>query len=921
MNRSFRQLLWRLRRKKREAELREEMAFHLEGDAEEREAAGAPSEEARLAALREFGNVTGVREKTRSAWGWRFVDDLVQDLKYAVRTMRRSWGFAALAVGSLALGIGANTALFSVARNALFADLPLPDADELVTFQWVGPNDVRGSGRNYGFTVVDSEGPAGSEFSLSAFEQLRLANRTLSGLAAFAPASGLSVRAGIGVDNVDGQYVSGGYYDVMGIPAFRGRVISPEDDTLSAEPVVVLGHDYWERRFNSDPGTVGSVIQVNGLSFTVVGVTPPETPDPVGLVKIRTAPAITMPLVVEARLPKTNQTLSNRPTAWWLLLMGRLRPGVGPSEAAASFRPVFERVVRDEWESYRRSPEASSLDARPTASDDPRIPELRVASGAQGVYGLPTEGVFAIGLVAAIFAIVLLVVCVNLTSLLLSRMTARQEEFAARRALGAGRQRLVRQLLTESLVLALAGGALGVLLTVWSLESLPALLPADGGRAVGFGRMHWTAFGFALLVSLSTVVVFGLGPSLGASRIRVGLGRDHRRRSAGSRLNKALISSEVALSLLLLVSAGLFIRTLENLRSVAIGFNPENVLVFRTDAPLAGYGDEESLVVYDRILEELRSVPGVESAALSGFAPLNGQSRRVNVFLPGDTEAADEIPTLNVHPDYFRTMEIPLLRGRGLTAADGPNAPPVAVVNETFARTLLPGQEDIGSRFGYTSEGSRRIEIVGVVADARFARLRDPAPPVFYTPHAQPGAGSTFRTFEVRTSVDPWGLVSTVWDAVRRVDPRLPFYDASTYREGMERTLAGERVFAAVTTLFGVLTLVLSMTGLFGLMSCKVARQTKEIGIRMALGADRRKVLGAVIRETLTLTGIGLLLGLGAVLAATPLIGSLLFGLAPHDPSTIVSAVVLMVGVAVLAGYLPARRASRVDPMVALRHD
>ena len=836
--------------------------------------------------------------------------------------MKTNRAFTALAVLSLALGIGANTALFSVVHTAVLAELPLPDADQLLTFRWVGPNDVRANGRSYGTTPPDPvAGRAGSEFSFAVFEQFRSVNETLTDLAAFAPAVGLNVVADGIAEAVAGRYVSGNYYDVLGVSVFAGRPISVGDDTTSASPVVVLSYKYWESRFQADPAIIGSSILINGLSFTVVGVAASGERDPSGMG--RPAPAVSMPLAVEARLPKTNQTLMTQRATWWLLLMGRSKEGVTREQVRANFEPVFQSTVRDDWEAYR-----NAFPDRPQrTTGEPQIPGLRVVVGAHGVYGVPQQALVGIGILGVIFGVVLFVVCINLAALLLSRMTARQNELMVRKAIGASRGRVVRQLLTENVVLAVIGGALGVLVAYWCLSFLPSLLPpltrSQFTNQWDLVQINWLVFGFAETVASLTVILFGLGPALRASRADAALtvGSASTRYASGrSRLGRGLLTAEVALSLLLLVSAGLFLRTLTNLRSVAVGFNPDNVLVFTIDPQVAGYDSEQAGELYERLLEQLEAMPEVRAASYSGFAPLTGSNRRTNVFFANLNSEPTNVATVNVHHEFFRTMEIPLLEGPGFTANDGPDTPRVAVVNEAFVRTFLSDADPVGSRFGTSSTELRDIEIVGVVADAKFSSLRDPAGPVFYSPASQ-GFGSSRRTFAVRTAIDPERMAATVSDAVRSLDGQLPVLSLSAYLEGIESTLIRERIFSAAASLFGTLTLVLSMTGLFGLMSYSVARQTKEIGIRMALGAERGTVLRKVLRESLTLTGVGILIGLAAVLAVTPLIGRFLFGLPPHDPATILSVVLLMLFVATLAAYLPARHASRVDPVVALRHD
>lgn len=898
-----RRLRYYLRRRQFEAELAEEMDHHRA-----------------LSGVRQFGNVMRLKEESRAAWSWVFVERLCQDVHYALRTMRANWTFTLLATLSLAVGIGANTALFSVVNTVVLAELPLPDADEIVTFRWVGPNDVRLSGRNYGVTPPDPvAGQAGSEFSFAAFDRLRSVNETLTGLTAFAPAgSALTLTADGVTDPVIGQYVAGNYYSLLGVPVILGRAISPGDDLPDAPPVVVLSHEYWERRFQADAATIGRTILVNGLSFTVVGVGAPGTSDPSGMG--RTAPAVSMPLAVEARLPKTNQTLLTRPAAWWLLMMGRLREGVTREQVQANFETVFQVAVRTDWEARRNATDAPT----PPIAGEPQIPGLRVVDGAHGVYGVPQPALAGIGILGIVFVLVLGVVCVNLASLLLSRMNARHEELTVRRAIGASRGRLLRQLLTENALMAAIGGALGVGVAYWCLWALPGILPPltrpDLVNQWDLVQIRWPVLAFAEAVALLTVLFFGLGPALRASRAPAAL-HVNARASASPRsaLVRGLVAGQVGLSLVLLVAAGLFLRTLTNLRSVPVGFNPNNVLVFSIDPQVLGYDPQQARALYEQLLGELDAMPAVEAASYSGFAPLTGSNRSAMVFFP-DSGRPTPVPTVNVHHDFFRTMGIPLIAGPGFVGQYATDSPRVAVVNEAFVRAFLGDGDPVGSRFGISSDAREAIEIVGVVADTNFRTLREPVGPIYYSPDSQ-GFGSSARTFEVRTVSDPEPLAASVFDIISRLDPRLPVFRMATYLDGIESTLVVERIFASATSFFGAMTLMLSMAGLFGLMSYTVSCRTREIGIRMALGAGRSAVLGAVLKEALLLTGAGVVLGLVGAVLVTPLIASFLYGLSPHDPLAIAAAVAVMLLVAALAGYLPARRASRLDPIESLRHE
>lgn len=914
MKRLIRKLAWQFNRRRKEDEIREEIAFHLEAEARELDADETTGTTAEQKARKEFGNVTLHREDVRAAWSWRWIEWLGQDLRYAARTARRNPLFMLLAVASLSMGIGANTALFSLFDTMVLSKLQVPAPDELVTFHWVGPNNVRGLARTYG--AVSAVGEAGAEFSYEAFQRFRAQNQTLQGIAAFAPASSLNVVADGGSEVVEGQYVSGAYYSVLGVRPALGRLLSEEDDQPGRDAAAVLGYAYWRRRFGGNPSVVGESLLINGLSFTIVGVAPEGATDPIGMG--RSDPAISLPLSAEARLPKASLTLLDRPNAWWLLVIGRRADGVTLEQVGANFAAQFRGTSREDWDVYRES------DPGVPVGTEALVPDLQAVNGSRGAYGLSQPILIGIAMAGGLFLIVLLVICLNLASLMLSRLAARRQEFGIRRSIGAGPGRIRRQLLTEAAFLALIGGMAGILVAASLLRLMPALLPAGVRSAIDVGRMDPAVFVFSFLLALLTVLVFGLGPSFRASRgtdmpttHAPGLTR------ARVRLGHRLLTAEVALSLLLLVGAGLCIRTLGNLRTAPVGFDADDLLVFTTNPRLAGYGEEpsEAQAVYTRVLDGLREVPGVLEASFSGFAPLSGSNRSTAAFFPDGDAAPTLVATLNVHPDFFQTMGIPLLAGRGFDARDTAEAPLVAVVNQAFVRRYLGGGNALGRRFGFDGNDRDAVEVVGVVADARYATVRDAVPPVVFTHDAQYARGSSSRTFEVRTAGSPEVLAPAVRDAVSRIDPRLPVLDLSTFSDHMEVGFTAERIFAWVTTLLSGLALLLSMTGLFGLASYSVAQRTREIGIRMALGARRETVLGQTIRDAIRPVVVGIGIGTLGSIAMTPVLGNLVFGLAPYDPITLGVAALMMLGVAALAAYAPARRAARVDPVVALRSE
>jgi predicted permease len=550
-----------------------------------------------------------------------------------------------------------------------------------------------------------------------------------------------------------------------------------------------------------------------------------------------------------------------------------------------------------------------------------RVPRLLVDSGSRGVYDAGTNEVRAATILSVVVGLVLLIVCANVANLLLSRAAARQKELSVRLSLGATRSRLIRQLLTESLLLASIGGALGILVGYWGKK----LLPDPIGQSA---FLDWRVLAFVIGVTALTGVIFGIAPALRATGGDVNLALKQTTRSvAGSRtiLGKSLLVFQVAISLVLLVGAGLFLRTLQNLRHVDVGFNPHNLMLFRVQPSLNRYDEKRSLALMRELLERVATVPGVRGVALTNPALLTGSVNSTSIFVRGRVYAGDprefqnSINRLVISPNFFEVMEIPILAGRPFSARDDEAAPKVAVINEAAVKKYFPDENPIGQRVGSSIENSAQIEVVGVLRDAKYNSLRDPAPPTMYVPYLQGRAGGA--VIAVRTATAPASVTSSVREAVRQVDPNLPMMDISTQIEQVERRFAQEKIFAQAYTLFGALALLLAGIGLFGLMSYSVARRTNEIGIRMALGARSVDVLRLVMRESMILVALGVVIGMGVALSVSRFVATLLFGLAATDAVSLAAATGTMVAVSALAGFLPARRAARVDPMIALRYD
>jgi predicted permease len=842
---------------------------------------------------------------------------MLKDLRHAVRMLMRAKGWTAVVLLSLALGIGANAAIFSAVNGLLIKQIPAQDPGSLVRLRWSGQNDMVNSSSDYGFSKTSDGQRTRTTFSFPMYQQLVADNKTMSDLFACAPYGRVNVIVDGQADLATAFISTGNYYRLLGVSARLGRTLVPEDDQPSAAPAAVISSKYWHSRFATDPGVIGKTIRVNDVLVTVVGVLPPEF---TGVQQpVAELPEVGLPLSLEAQLNTFGQARSGQATYWWLQIMGRLKPGATAAQVQGNLEGVFQSTARAGLDAYMKG---LSETERTTVRNRNRtgVPRLRVDSGERGIYDVNTTEIRSATILSVVVALVLLIVCANVANLLLSRAATRQKELSVRLTLGATRMRLIRQLLTESLLLAAIGGALGILVGHWVKQ----LLPGPPGTEP---LLNWRVLLFVAGVTGLTGVLFGIAPALRATGKNVGDALKQTSRSVvGSRslLGKSLLVAQVGLSLVLLVGAGLFLRTLHNLRQVDVGFNPQNLLLFRVQPGLNRYDEKRTVALYNQLLERLAAVPGVRAVALTNPALLSGSVNSTSIYVRGRTYAATrdaggEIYRLVVSPNFFEVMEIPILSGRSLTPQDSETAPKVAVINEAAARKFFPNENPIGQRFGSSPETTGDNEIVGVLRDARYDSVRGEVPPTMYVPYRQ--ARTVSAVMEVRTAGSPASVTGAVREAVRQVDSNLPLVDVSTQLEQVERRFQQERLFAQAYALFGGLAMLLAAIGLFGVMSYSVSRRTNEIGIRMALGAQRGDVLALVMRESMILVVCGVVLGVAVALGAGRFVETLLFGLAPTDALTIGAAIVVMLIVSSLAGFLPARRAARVDPMVALRYD
>jgi predicted permease len=863
------------------------------------------------------------------------MNTLWQDLRYGLRMLARNPGFTAVAVLTLALGVGANTALFSVVDAVLLRKLPVKEPDNLVLFGWTASKEFSPGG----YTGSSSRDPKTglsmrTSFPLQTLTRFREQQGVLSDVFAFGTVV-MNMNSGGQAEVVQGQAVSGNYYAALGVPAFLGRTINESDDNASATPVAVLTHRYWQRRFAGDRGVVGHQVNLNNVAFTIIGVTPPGFE---GTNQLSGSEEVSIPIAWEPQVSEDRSRMKGA-GIWWLRLMGRLKPGATVEQARATLDSVFQQsAIEHRLERQTRAQaEAKTAPQNPTPPLQPiDYPRLAADSGSQGDMNARQFFERPLHLLLGVVGLVLFIACANVANLLLVRASSRRKEIAVRLAVGASRWRLIRQLLTESILLATFGGALGILFALWLKDSLLATSDWTGGENSPINpQLDLRVLGFTLALTLLTGIAFGLVPALRATRLNLtpALKDSAKSSSAASRslLSKALVVAQVSLSMLLLIGAGLLCRTLLNLQRVETGFNARNLLLFRVEPGLIGYKDERLSNLYKQMSERLEAVPGVRSVTFSRVPLLAQSSSSRGFYLPssaagpdGTIKSTGDVYVHQVRENFFDAMEIRLLLGRAFTTQDDARAPRVAVVNQTFARTYFPNENPIGKRFGFDSTKLTEVEIIGVTRDAKYARQRDDTAPTAYLTWQQELRSVGSLIFEVRTDSEPTSFVPAIRQIVHDVDSNLPLKDVKTQIKQADETLAMERLFAKLLSLFGLLAQQLASIGLYGVMAYSVSQRTHEIGIRMALGANRGNVLKMILKQGMTLTLIGVALGLGGAYVLMKYLETLtkmLFGVEARDPLTYVVTAALLTVVALLASFIPARRATKVDPMVALRYE
>jgi predicted permease len=951
----------------REAEIADELAQHMEDRYQELLATGQSEPAAFRTAIDELKGedllARGLRPVERDLYREPIAlgkdcsncfAGVLQDLHYALRILRKSPGFTSVAILTLALGIGANTAIFSFINGILLRSLPVKDPQQLVVFSWSAHARPKLKGHSgYGDCLNLT---ADCSFSIPFFKNLRAHTNTFSGMAAFAGPLDYDFSGSGPASMAQGQYVSGDFFSTLGVNTIIGRPLGMSDDSPSAPPAIVLSYAYWQRAFGGERSVVGRTVRLNNISTVIVGVAEPRftslTPgNPIDFF---------MPFSAADRIRSEHWGRGDRvsdPSVWWSVIVGRLKPGVSLAQAQAAASTMFVNET-----THSATPLLNEADA----------PAITLLPAEQGLNGESSQIAPMFYLLMFAVGLILLIACANVAGLMLARSATRQREMAVRLALGASRARIMRQLLTESVLLSLVGGVLGIFLSLWGIDAITTLF-SSGYEAFPFViAPDWRVLLFTVGVTFAVGILFGLAPALRGARIDLTPSLKETASSLpGSaahggrwfRLGNALVVAQVALSIVVLIGAGLLVRTLRNLHNLNPGFDTRNILLFGVNPTAAGYTDQKTARLYSDLQQRFAALPGVISASYSEDALLSGNWSSDDVHLDGAPPKQNvDAAMLTVGLKFFSTMRIPLLAGRTFNSADfavasaidaemtaaeeaaskaktsdaanpaaaaspalsKPNLAPLPVIiNDTFARQCFPNQNPLGKHISDPQEDNEApigpqsgYLIVGVAGDAKYNSLRPEIGPTMYMPLV-----SNRAHFELRTAADPLALVKLVRGIVSSVDDNLPLFDVRTQTEQIDQTLYLDRLMSQISSAFALLALVLACLGLYGLLSYEVARRTRELGIRMALGAQHRDLLRLVVGQGILLVLIGAVIGIAAATGVTRFMSTILYGVHADDPLTFAGVAILLTLVALAACYIPARRAMRVDPMVALRYE
>jgi predicted permease len=902
----FRKLTATLRSQPLDTALDDELRFHLEERTDDFISQGLTREQARREAALLFGNRTLLRESTRERDVLKWLQTTFQDLRYALRTLRRSPGFAGAAVLSLALGIGANTAIFTLLDQVLLRTLPVAHPEQLAQLEVNGDSHAVNIGND--------------SLSYPMYRDIRDRNQIFSGVAGHFRTP-VSVAFGERTERVEGELVTGNYFEVLGVGAVLGRMFNWQDDiTPGGHPLAVLSYDYWVNRFHADRAVLGRGIVVDGLPLTIIGVSQKGFDG----MSLGYSAKIRIPLAMKAQMTQGYFSeffnLENR-RAYWVIATARLKAGITRQQARVSLQPLFHSVL--EMEVREKGFERASASDRA----DFLKSSLDVLPGSRGDSSLRREYDAPLRILMAIVGLVLLIACANVANLLLARAAARQREIAVRLAMGASAGRIARQALVESLLLAFAGGLAGLLLAAWMDSVLLRFIPTDFGPAKLMTTPDARVLAFTLGVSLITGLLFGMVPALATRKVDLAptLKVDARGMSGGpARFRQALVVAQVSLSALLLIAAGQFLRSLLNLHKVDMGMRTRNVVGFSVNPSLNGYGKEQSGLFYRALLEKLREARSVEAAAATAIPVLDEDWWSTSISLDdAGPQSGNDNPNANlVSAGYFAALGIPLEAGRDFSPADAASKHRVAIVNQTFARKFFAGRNAVGHWIGLGGNRGTKtdIEVIGVSKDSKFYNVREEIRPQIYLDDDQNPDIQQFNVY-LRTAMNAGQVAAMVRQVVRSIDPNIPVFALRTLDEQAELTLARDNMLTSLTSVFGALATALAAIGIYGLMSFSVARRTREIAVRMALGARSGSVQWLVMREVLTLAGMGVAIALPAAWALARLVQTQLYGVKAGDLGSTWMTVAALTAVALLAGYLPVRRAAGIDPMQALRSE